>query len=68
MSVTGFQRRRRTIAAMRAPAEVNIKAEPPKTLIEFTNKELKAMLDEKGIAYDTRANKDTLINLLEGAE
>lgn len=40
--------------------EINISA--------LTNKELKALLDEKGIEYDARANKETLIKLLEGAE
>lgn len=69
MSVTGFQRRRR-IAEMRAKAEAEVKSKigASKALIELTNKELKAMLDEKGIEYDARANKDTLIKLLEGAE
>ena len=69
MSVTGFQRRRR-IAEMRAKAEAEVgsKAGAQKPLIELTNKELKAMLDEKGIEYDAKANKDTLIKLLEGAE
>lgn len=70
MSVTGFQRRRRLIAEMRAKAEAEAgrKAGAQKPLIELTNKELKAMLDEKGIGYDARANKDALIKLLEGAE
>lgn len=66
MSATAFQRmRRERIARMRAEAE---QKEAPKALIEFTNKELKVMLDEKGIEYDSKANKDTLIKLLEGAE
>ena len=66
MSATAFQRmRRKKIAKMRAEAE---QKEQPKALIEFTKKELMAMLDEKGIKYEAKANKDTLIKLLEGAE
>lgn len=37
-------------------------------LSKLKNDELKALLDEKGIEYDTKANKETLIELLEGAE
>ena len=37
-------------------------------LEELTNKELKDMLDDKGITYDKRANKAALLKLLEGAE
>ncbi len=33
-----------------------------------TNDELKALLDAKGIAFDKKANKETLLKLLEGAE
>lgn len=33
-----------------------------------TNKEIIAMLEAKGIEYDPRANKETLLKLLEGAE
>lgn len=33
----------------------------------MTNKELKALLDEKKIAYDSKDNKKTLIDLLTGA-
>lgn len=66
MSATAFQRmRRERIAKMRVEAE---QKEQPKALIEFTKKELMAMLDEKGIKYEAKANKDTLIKLLEGAE
>lgn len=66
MSATAFQRmRREKIAKMRAEAE---QKEQPKAFVEFTNKELKALLDKKGLEYEARATKETLIKLLEGAE
>lgn len=66
MSATAFQRMRREAEAKRlAEAETE---SGDKTLKDLTNKELKALLDEKGIEYDARANKETLIKLLEGAE
>lgn len=34
----------------------------------ITVKELKALLDEKGIEYDAKAKKEDLVKLLEGAE
>ena len=34
----------------------------------LTVKELKALLDEKGIEYDAKAKKEDLVKLLEGAE
>lgn len=34
----------------------------------LTNKDIKTMLDAKGIDYDKKANKETLLKLLEGAE
>ena len=61
MSATAFQRLRREIEANKL---VEIQSETP----TLTNKELKALLDEKGIEYDAKANKETLIKLLEGAE
>lgn len=68
MSVTGFNRRRRMIAARKAKAEAKaeliVKAEEQKP-IEPTNKELMSMLDELGVKYDKRANKATLKALLE---
>lgn len=36
--------------------------------LELTVKEIKALLTEKGIAFDDRARKDDLLKLLEGAE
>lgn len=39
-----------------------------KSLNEYTNPELKAMLDEKGIEYNDRTKKEDLIKLLEGAQ
>jgi hypothetical protein len=65
MSATAFQRMRREQAAK---SSVEEKEEQPKTLSEFTVKELKSLLDEKGIEYDARANKATLIGLLEQKE
>lgn len=62
MSATAFQRLRRE-QANKAVEEVEETGVPT-----LTNKELKALLDEKGIEYDTKANKETLIKLLEGAE
>lgn len=62
MSATAFQRLRREQAA-KANEE-----QPAGALLELTNKELKAMLDEKGVEYDAKANKATLLKLLEGAE
>lgn len=40
----------------------------PVELTELTNKELKALLDEKGIEYDSRAKKQVLIDLLTEEE
>lgn len=67
MSATAFQRlRRERIAKMREEAEKSMsKIDEEKAL---TNKEIKAILDEKGIEYDSKANKETLLKLLEGAE
>lgn len=66
MSATAFQRmRRERIAKMRAEAE---QKEAPKALIDFTNKELVAMLDEKGIEYPKKFNKTMLIALLEQSD
>jgi len=69
MSVTGFQRRRRMIAAMRAQAEAELraKAEPAKNA-EPTKKDIMAKLDDLGIDYDKRSNKDALMALLEAAQ
>ncbi len=41
------------------------KAEDTTGTGELTNKQIMAMLDEKGIEYDKKANKATLIALLE---
>lgn len=35
---------------------------------ELTNAELKALLDEKGIEYNARSNKETLLKLLNDVE
>ena len=69
MSATAFQRmRREKIAKMRVEAEAEAKKPVDNGLSNHTNKELKAMLDEKGIEYDKKANKATLISLLEQAQ
>lgn len=39
-----------------------------KTFDDMKVSDLKALLDEKGIEYDSKAKKEDLINLLEGAE
>ena len=35
---------------------------------ELTVKEIKSLLDEKGIEYDKKSSKDELLKLLEGVE
>ncbi len=62
MSATAFQRLRREQANKTIEEVKEIEASA------LTNKELKALLDEKVIEYDARSNKETLIKLLEGAE
>ncbi|MDF2907469.1 MAG: HeH/LEM domain [Herbinix sp.] len=64
MSATAFQRMRRE-AETKKLARAAEEQQEPRVL---TNKEIKALLDEKGIEYDARANKETLLKLLEGAE
>ncbi len=67
MSATTYQRRRRLarIKAMREEAEKQLK----KSDYNDKNKEeLKAILDEKGIEYDSKAKKEDIIKLIEGAE
>lgn len=61
MSATSFQR-------MRREAEARKIVEPITKDPELTIKELKTLLDEKGIEYDAKAKKEELIKLLEGAE
>lgn len=39
-----------------------------KTLDSLTNASLKEILDEKGIAYDSRATKPELISMIEQAD
>lgn len=62
MSATAFQRARREAEA-RKLAEAT-----PVDYSKLSNEKLKALLDEKGVKYDTKAKKDELIKLLEGAE
>jgi hypothetical protein len=61
MSATAFQRMRRELEAKKTSESQDLGT-------ELTNKEIKALLDAKGIEYDKRANKETLLKLLEGAE
>ena len=61
MSATAFQRKRREEAAKLKEAA----SKDEKT--EMTVKQIKAILDEKGIEYDTKAKKPDLIALLESA-
>ncbi len=65
MSATAFQRRRRLARLAKEPV-TNLQEDS--ALTALTNKELKALLDQKGIGYEQKANKETLIKLLEGAE
>lgn len=50
----------------RANAQVEVKEVLTNDLEGYTNKELKSMLDGKGIEYNSRATKAELIELLEG--
>ena len=79
MSVTGFNRRRRELSKKEALDEVKEETTDEaieKTYIEEDKidysklkvDELKNLLDEKGIEYDSKAKKEDLIKLLEGAE
>lgn len=68
MSATAFQRMRREQAARNLDVNTEIEEEQPKTLGELTIKELKALLDQKGIEHDARANKATLLGLAEQAQ
>lgn len=82
MSVTGFQRRRRNmILEENATAaeenidiveedttEENIGIEESNELSSMTIKEIKELLDKKGIEYNPKEKKEDLIKILEGAE
>ena len=50
----------------RANARAEVKEALTNDLESYTNKELKSMLDGKGIEYNSRATKAELIELLEG--
>lgn len=49
-----------------APAETG--AEPGTPAKPPTNAELRAILDERGVPYDKKANKETLLALVESSE
>lgn len=59
MSATAFQRRRRNLEEKQA-GDVDFS--------KMKNDELKKILDEKGIEYDSKAKKEELIELIKGAE
>lgn len=58
MSATAFQRKRREAARLKEAAASNQE-------IELTVKQMKAILDEKGITYDVKAKKADLLALLD---
>ena len=68
MSATAFQRRRRELKAKEKQLKENNSLEEKEDLKLLKNDELKKLLDEKGIEYDSKAKKEELIKLLEGAE
>ena len=75
MSATAFQRRRRELKAKekqlgedKVVFEEHNYLEEKEDLKSLKNDELKKLLDEKGIEYDSKAKKEELIKLLEGAE
>lgn len=49
------------------PATKNEVKEESLNLGDLTNKELKSLLDEKGVEYDKKATKKELLTLLERA-
>ena len=65
MSVTGFQRRRRNVSLKE---DIDILESKSNDLNLMTIKEIKALLDEKGIEYNPKEKKEDLIKILEGAE
>ena len=68
MSATAFQRRRRELKAKEKELEEDNHLEKKENLKSLKNDELKMLLDAKGIEYDSKAKKEELIKLLEGAE
>lgn len=67
MSATAFQRMRREAEARRLTEAVKSESEEKKPA-EPSNKEIMKMLSELGVDYDKRANKATLLSLLEQAQ
>ncbi|MEO2564641.1 HeH/LEM domain-containing protein, partial [Clostridium tertium] len=64
MSVTAFQRRRRELKAKEKQLGEDNSLEEKEDLKSLKNDELKKLLDEKGIEYDSKAKKEELIKLL----
>lgn len=65
MSVTGFQRRRRNVSLKE---DIDILESKSNDLNSMTIKEIKELLDKKGIEYNPKEKKKELIKILEGAE
>lgn len=65
MSVTGFQRRRREL---KLKEDISISEDESNELNSMTIKEIKELLDKKGIEYNSKEKKEELIKILEGAE
>ena len=58
MSVTAFQRRRRELKAKEKQLGEDNSLEEKEDLKSLKNDELKKLLDEKGIEYDSKAKKE----------
>ena len=77
MSVTGFQRRRREIKLkeyindlneLSVTEEISVSEDESNEINSMTIKEIKELLDKKGIEYNPKEKKEDLIKILEGAE
>lgn len=77
MSVTGFQRRRRELKLkedinnlneLSVTEDISISEDESNEINSMTIKEIKELLDKKGIEYNPKEKKEELIKILEGAE
>ena len=67
MSVTGFNQRRRELAAQQAQEAEALSAESVQTLDDMTYNELRALAKEKGInGYGSKKKEELLEVLREG--
>lgn len=57
---------RREVKAEQAEASFDVHAAESTPYEELTNPQLKALLDARGVQYNTRATKTQLIELLKG--